>query len=338
MREYAGRLRFGMRLIAVDMDGTLVGPDGRVSARNLAAMKAAEAAGATVVVATGRRHSYAMKVLRGLGLREEDALISSNGTVTRTIGGLLLERTLLPVGTARWLCGHVEEFRNALVVTFDRVQADGEDMRGSLVVEHLTELTASIGGWVAANKPSIECVVPIEEALNGEAPIQMMLCGTVERMRRAEARLLEHPGVSAVGVTPLRRDEVRRLESIGLAKGGITPQERAAGAEAALHRTEYPERDLSIVDILPAGCSKGSALLRLAETRGVKAEEILAIGDNWNDVSMLEVAGRAVLMANAPEDLKAMAGERGWVMGRRHDEDGVAEAIEAVLNGLPVTR
>jgi len=106
--------------------------------------------------------------------------------------------------------------------------------------------------------------------------------------------------------------------------------------EVSLHRTEYPERDLSIVDILPAGCSKGSALLRLAEGRGVKAGEILAIGDNWNDVSMLEVAGRAVLMGNAPAGLKTMAAERGWVVGRRHDEDGVAEAIEAVLEGSAV--
>ncbi|WP_260737126.1 HAD-IIB family hydrolase [Tunturiibacter lichenicola] len=323
-----------MRLIAVDMDGTLVGPDGRVSERNLAAMKAAERSGVQVVVATGRRHCYAMRVLRGLGLREEDALISSNGTVTRTIGAKLLDRTLLPLETARWLCRHVDEFRNALVITFDKVGPDGEDARGALVVEDLAELNASIGKWMVANEPYIERVVPIEEALEGEAPIQMMLCGTVERMRRAEARLLEHPGVSAVGVTPLRKDELRRLENLGQAEGGITPQERASGAEAALHRTEYPERDLSIVDILPAGCSKGSALLRLAEGRGIMAEEILAIGDNWNDVSMLEVAGRAVLMGNAPDDLKAVAAERGWVIGLRHDEDGVAEAIEALIGSL----
>jgi hydroxymethylpyrimidine pyrophosphatase-like HAD family hydrolase len=323
-----------MRLIAVDMDGTLVGPDGGVSARNLAAMKAAERAGVEVVVATGRRHSYAMRVLRGLGLREEDALISSNGTVTRTVGARLLERTLLPVETARWLCGHVDEFRNALVLTFDKVGADGEDARGALVVERMEELTASIGKWMAANEPYIVRMIPIEKALEGEAPIQMMLCGTVERMRRAEARLLEHPGVSAVGVTPLRKDEVRRLESLGMTRGGISPQERAPGAEAALHRTEYPERDLSIVDILPAGCSKGSALLKLAEGRGVKAEEILAIGDNWNDVSMLEVAGDAVLMGNAPTDLKAVAEEHGWRLGLRHDEDGVAEAIEMALAGM----
>jgi hydroxymethylpyrimidine pyrophosphatase-like HAD family hydrolase len=311
---------FPVRMIAVDMDGTLLGGDGKVSARTLAAMHAAEQAGIEVVVATGRRHCYAMRQLRGLGLNEANALVSSNGTVTRTLGAELIERNLLAGPTALWLCGHVEEFRNSLVVTFDKVGPDGEDDRGALVVEHMEELPGSIGKWMAANEPYIAHVKPIERALPGwgpgggsdvhEAPIQMMLCGTVERMRRAEARLLEHPGVSAVGVGP---------------------QEHARDAEVALHRTEYPERDLSIVDILPAGCSKGSALVRLAARRGVKMEEMLAIGDNWNDVSMLEVAGRAVLMANAPEDLKESAAAKGWGVGRRHDEDGVAMVIEAVL-------
>jgi hydroxymethylpyrimidine pyrophosphatase-like HAD family hydrolase len=308
-----------VRLIAVDMDGTLLGADGKVSARNLAAMKAAEQAGVEVVVATGRRHCYAMRQLRGLGLNEENALVSSNGTVTRTVGSRLIERNLLGGPTALWLCGHLDEFRNALVVTFDRVGPDGEDARGALVVEHMEELHGSIGKWMVANEPYIAHVNPIELALPGshsevaEAPIQMMLCGTVERMRRAEARLLEHPGVSAVGVNQ---------------------QEHGSfGAEVQLHRTEYPERDLSIVDILPAGCSKGSALVRLAALRGVKMGEMLAIGDNWNDVSMLEVAGRAVLMGNAPEDLKERAGTQGWSVGGRHDEDGVAVVIEAALEG-----
>lgn len=319
VREYKGLGGRCMRLIAVDMDGTLVGPDGTVSERNLAAVRMAEEAGVEVVVATGRRHSYAMRVLRGLGMREESALISSNGTVTRSVGATLMERTLMPVETARWLCRHVDEFRNALVMTFDRVQPDGDDECGALVVEELEDLHASIGKWMTANAPYIRHVKPMEDALvgesgeSGESPIQMMLCGTVERMRRAEARLLEHPGVRAEALTPLS----------GVANG--------VPAEVALHRTEYPERDLSIVDILPAGCSKGAALLRLAKTRGIAASEIIAIGDNWNDVSMLEVAGRAVLMANAPADLKVAARERGWSIGRRFDEDGVAEAIEAAL-------
>jgi hypothetical protein len=140
-----------------------------------------------------------------------------------------------------------------------------------------------------------------------------MLCGTVERMRRAEARLLEHPGVVAVGHTPAVVEAHHII---------------------ALHRTEYPSRDLSILDILPAGCSKGAALLSLAAAQGITADQILAIGDNWNDVSMLEIAGSAVVMDNAPEDLRAFAGDRGWSIGPSNLEHGVAEAIEAAL-GVP---
>jgi hydroxymethylpyrimidine pyrophosphatase-like HAD family hydrolase len=257
-----------------------------------------------------------MRQLRGLGLGEENALVSSNGTLTRTLGARLIERTLMQPEAARRLCAHMDEFRNALVITFDRTGENGEDARGALVVERLEELNGSIGRWMAANEPYIAHIAPIERALEGEAPIQMMICGTVERMRTAEARLLEHPGVGAVGANWERQ---------------------AADFEIALHRTEYPERNLSIVDILPAGCSKGAALARLAARRGVAAGEILAIGDNWNDLSMLEMAGRRVLMGNAPDDLKQAAAERGWAVGRRHDEDGVAEAIEAAMGeGLSI--
>ncbi|WP_263368136.1 HAD-IIB family hydrolase [Edaphobacter bradus] len=323
-----------MRMLALDMDGTLLGLDGQVSRRNLAALEAAERAGVEVVIATGRRHSYAMRVLRGLGLNEENALISSNGAVTRTLGAKLLERTLLPGPTAEWLCGHLGEYRRSLLLTFDRVMPDGDDARGALVVEEMEELNGSIARWMAANAQYIEKVVPIERAIESGGLIQMMLTGPVEKMRQAEARLLESPKVSAVGLTPLRKDEVRdeqRAEETTERMQAV-PQ-AAENAEAALHRTEYPERDLSIVDILPAGCSKGLALLQLAADRGVKPEEIVAVGDNWNDISMLEAAGHAVLMANAPEDLKSIAEGRGWMIGRRNDQDGVAEVVAMVLDG-----
>ncbi|MDE1177897.1 MAG: HAD family hydrolase [Edaphobacter sp.] len=311
-----------IRMVTVDMDGTLVGPDGQVSARNLAAMHAAERAGVEIVIATGRRHSYAMKVLRGLGLNEENGLITSNGAVIRTVGAELLGRSLLRRETGEWLCRQIGEFRRALLVTFDRVMADGDDTHGALVVEGAEELQGSIGKWMTANARYIEKVVPIEESLGREGMIQMMLCGTIERMREAEALLLTDPKVLGVGLAPLRRAEVRRE---GVEAPAVLP-------EAALHRTEYPERDLCIVDILPAGCSKGTAVMELAGRRGLKAEEILAIGDNWNDVSMLDAAGSAVLMGNAPPDLKEIAAGRGWVVGSRHDADGVAEVIEAALD------
>jgi hydroxymethylpyrimidine pyrophosphatase-like HAD family hydrolase len=295
------------RLIAIDMDGTLLNSDGRVSPRNLAALQFAENAGVEVVISTGRRHCYAMRVLRPLHLNPESALVSSNGTVIRTIGSQLLHRTHMSLETARWLCHHVDDFRNTLVLTFDRVDATGEDSRGALVCERLDDLHASIGPWMRSNAPYIEQVARLEDALHADAPIQAMLCGPVSLMAKAEARLLEHPSVTPVG------------------------QEDCPGAAITLHRTTYPNKDLTIVDILPAGCSKASALEHLAELRGIRSDEILAIGDNWNDLPMLRLAGHAVLMSNAPAELRHMAHKNGWTIAPSNDEDGVAIAIEAAL-------
>ena len=299
------------RIIAIDMDGTLLNSDGRVSPRNLAALRLAETSGIEVVVATGRRHSFAMRVLRDLHLHPASAVVSSNGTVIRTIGSKLLHRSHMTLPTAHWLCDHLAEFRNTLIVTFDLVGSDGEDSRGSLIVEHLDELHASIGRWMRSNEPYILQVDRIEDALRSEPPIQMMLCGPIARMAEAEARLLQHPLVTAVGA----------LE---------TPN-----AEITLHRTVYPDKDLSIVDILPAGCSKASALEHLADLRGIATTDILALGDNWNDLAMLRQAGQAVLMSNAPADLLALAQTSGWTIAPSNDQDGVAIAIEAALAGVP---
>ena len=90
------------------------------------------------------------------------------------------------------------------------------------------------------------------------------------------------------------------------------------------------------MDILPAGCSKASALEHLAQLRGLTPPDILAIGDNWNDVAMLRLAGHAALMSNAPDDLKALASTSGWTLVPSNNEDGVAVAIESVLSQVPV--
>ena len=89
-------------------------------------------------------------------------------------------------------------------------------------------------------------------------------------------------------------------------------------------RTEYPARDLSILDLLPPGVSKGWALERLATRLGVDRKETMAIGDNWNDVDMLEWAGQGVMMGNAAAELRTMAKMRGWKQAPPNDEDGVA--------------
>jgi hydroxymethylpyrimidine pyrophosphatase-like HAD family hydrolase len=301
------------RLIAIDLDGTLLSTSGQVSPRNLAALQLAESSGIEVVISTGRRHSFAMRVLRDLRLRPASAVVSSNGTVIRTIGSELIRRTHMSFDTARWLCSHLDDYRNTLVLTFDLTGPDGDDARGALVVQHLDDLHTSIGRWMRANEPYIQHVQRIEDALqpNQNPPIQMMLCGPIDRMREAEARLIGHPLVTPVG------------------------DHESPNAEVALHRTTYPDTDLTLLDILPAGCSKASALEHIAQLRGLTSADILAIGDNWNDVAMLRLAGHAALMSNAPDDLKALALSSGWTIVPSNNEDGVAIAIEAALAGVP---
>lgn len=303
-----------IKLIALDIDGTLLGPDGQVSRRNAAALHSAQAAGIQIAIATGRRHTYAHKVLHSIGLDASTLLVSSNGAVVRQFDSTLIERTLMPLATARWLCSLLGDYRNALVITFDKIASGGgEEERGALVIEQMEDLHQSIDRWMLANEPFIARICPIEDCLNGDAPIQMMLTGSVERMRRAEALLSAQPGVRAVGDT------------------------RADGL-ISLNRTEYPERDLSILDILPIGCSKGAALARIAAAAGIEPAEIMAIGDNWNDLSMLEFAGHPVLMANAPEDLLAQAKSLGWTITSTHHEDGVAHVVEGLLGAAAGVR
>jgi hydroxymethylpyrimidine pyrophosphatase-like HAD family hydrolase len=92
-------------------------------------------------------------------------------------------------------------------------------------------------------------------------------------------------------------------------------------------RTQYDHRDLCILDILNRECSKGHALRRWAERRQVPREQIMAIGDNHNDLEMLEYAGVAVVMENASQELK----QNGWLVTGSNSESGVARAVEEIL-------
>jgi hydroxymethylpyrimidine pyrophosphatase-like HAD family hydrolase len=91
--------------------------------------------------------------------------------------------------------------------------------------------------------------------------------------------------------------------------------------------TEYEARDFSLVDINGAGCSKGTTLARWVAARGWTAVDVAAIGDNLNDVEMLDFAGTAFVMGNAAAALKA----RGYRLTGTHDAGGLADAVRACL-------
>jgi|SRR5579863_3325609 len=278
-----------IRLLAADIDGTLLTPQFQISAADLAALRRANQEGVEVVLVTGRRHTFALPIAQQLGF--DLWLISSNGAITRSVSGETFHRDLLPAETARKLCVAMREFRGNTVIQFDR------DGKGALALEHMQELSVSIQRWLEKNLEYIDFVIPLEDSLTTD-PVQVMFCGPIARM---------HAALAALASSDFEQD--------------IT-----------VLRTEYPGRDLSIVDVLDQGCSKGHALERWANHRGIPREQVMAIGDNYNDIEMLVFAGVPFIMGNASEELRG----RGWAVTLPNDQNGVAAAIEQALGGSRV--
>jgi len=277
-------VKLNVRLLAIDIDGTLLDPQFKISAQNLAALRATHAKGIDIVLATGRRHDYALPIAQEIGV--PCWLISSNGALIRSSTGETFYFDRLPAAIAARLIGHMDAFRGHAVLTFDR------QGNNALVLERFEELNQSISRWIEMNSAFIQYVSPLEKALI-EDPIQAMYCGRVARMEEAQQRL------SQAGF----------LQEISILK------------------TQYDHRDLCILDVLNRGCSKGHALRRWAEKHGIPREQVMAIGDNFNDLEMLEFAGVAFVMGNASQELK----QSGWRVTASNAESGVARALEDVL-------
>ena len=156
-----------------------------------------------------------------------------------------------------------------------------------VLFEHIDWDDPARRGYFQRNREFLAEISPLEDCLS-EDPIAVMFTGAVEPMREVVAIL----------------------------------QARADG-QFAVSMTEYEDRDFTIVDVIRLGCSKGVALAEWAQRRGIAREDVMAIGDNWNDREMLEFAGLPVVMANSVPELKSL----GWPVTLSNDESGVAEAI-----------
>jgi Cof subfamily protein (haloacid dehalogenase superfamily) len=277
-----------IRLLALDIDGTLTDPNFQVPARNIAALRTAHEAGIEIILATGRRHDYALPIAQELGF--PIWLISSNGALIRSSASETFFTDRLPARTAAELIQYMDEFRGHAVLTFDR--AANEPGNDSLVLESADELNKTVSRWLQVNRPYIKFVSPLEDALT-EDPLQAMYCGRVAAMEVLQKRLNQADFLDKITVM----------------------------------RTQYDHRDLCILDILNRECSKGHALRRWAEERGISREQVMAIGDNHNDLEMLEFAGVAVVMGNASNELK----QNGWIVTGSNEESGVAQAVYEIL-------
>lgn len=275
-----------IRLLAIDIDGTLLDSRHQLPEANRVAVAHACHNGVEVVLVTGRRFAFAEPIVAEFGVPM--TVIASNGALIKSSEGVTVERQLLPRRHAREVLSAAGNFRETSFLLFDRPG------KGQIVSERIQSTHAPAQRYLERNRDLIVQVQRLEEALDGEDPIQVLFLGGVNPMRALEAQLQASSCAVSISVT----------------------------------RAEYPERDLTILDVLDYGCNKGAALARWAKARGVAPAEVMAIGDNWNDREMLEFAGLPVLMANSCDELK----ERGWAVTAGNDENGVAVAIERHLS------
>jgi Cof subfamily protein (haloacid dehalogenase superfamily) len=270
-----------VRLIALDIDGTLLDSGWKLPEANRSAIAEATRRGIEVALVTGRRYDFAMPIARKLDLPL--TMIVNNGALVRTQDGQTHLRHLLPCAIARRVLEFTRPWRDATGVVFDRPREN------QIMLEVIESDDPIRSAYYARNKEFISQANPLESCLI-EDPIQVMLSGKVEPMRAAEMALRAAPFAAAFGLAV----------------------------------TVYESRDFAMIDVIHPQCSKGASLAEWATVRGYAREEVMAIGDNHNDLEMLSFAGIPVVMGNGVPELKAF----GWHETRTNDENGVAVAIQ----------
>ena len=269
-----------IRLIALDIDGTLLNSRWEVSAANSAAIGAATARGIEVAIVTGRRYDFALPVVQQIA--HPVTMMVNNGALIRTSDGITHLRHLLAKDTAHRVLQATTAWRDCAAVVFDR------PVENQVILQTIDWSDPTRGSYYTRNRKYLAEAHPLESCLT-EDPIQVMFTGQVAPMQQVEHALRAAP----------------------FAK------------QFALAATVYPEKDFAMIDVIHPAVSKGAALAEWAGARGIARQEILAVGDNHNDLEMLSFAGVPVVMGNSVPALK----ERGWHVTASNDEDGVAAAI-----------
>jgi Cof subfamily protein (haloacid dehalogenase superfamily) len=270
-----------VRLIALDIDGTLLDSRWQLPEANRRAIAEAARRGIEVALVTGRRYDFALPVARQLDA--PITMIVNNGALVRSHDGETHLRYVLPAETARRVLQLTLPWRDGAALIFDRLREN------QLMLEALDPNDTLRYSYYSRNLEFIGIAKPLESCLT-EDPIQAMFSGPVAEMRKAEALL----------------------------------REAAFAEEYRLALTTYESKDFAMIDVLHPTSTKGVALSEWAALRGIAREEVLAIGDNHNDLEMLTYAGIPVVMSNGVEALKCF----GWHQTSSNDEGGVAAAIE----------
>lgn len=248
------------RLIALDLDGTLLNARKQILPESLAALAEARAAGLEVMIVTGRHHVAIHPFYRALAL--DTPAICCNGTYLYDyLGQRVLAADPL----------HADQAQAVL----DRLEA--QQIHGLLYVDNAMIYQRPTGHVQRSHAWA--------ESLPAD---QRPVLQQVESLREAA----QH--ADAIWKFATSDEDGDRLRDF------------AAGIERDLGLScEWSWHDQ--VDVAQAGNSKGRRLAEYAATRGIALDQVVAFGDNFNDISMLESVGLGVAMGNSDDAVKARA-------------------------------
>ncbi len=275
-----------VRLIAIDIDGTLLDEHSQLPAINRNAVAEAAARGIEVALVTGRRYDFAMPIARQFPCPL--TMIVNNGALVKSAAGDTHLVKLLPCHVAARVIDAAGAFRDLASVCFNRPREN------QVIYERIDWNDSLRSGYFQRNREFLGEMSPLRDCLT-EDPIQVMFTGYLNEVREVETFLSGLP----------------------------------FAAEYSVAMTIYDKRDFGLVDVIAPGCSKGATLAEWVSRRGWSRDDVMAIGDNLNDLEMLQFAGLPVVMGNSVPELKAL----GWPETLTNDQGGVAAAIEMYALG-----
>ena len=275
------------KMLVSDMDYTLLNKDKMVSERNRDAVRKAIEKGVHMVVATGRIYTSARVYAKLLGVGTP--IIASNGAIIREA-----------------------VFDNPL----DTEKTIYKDILPMEAVREMIRLSRKYG---------IFCHFFTEDTIYAEKLVTVSLRYTewnqfLGREDQVKIKIVDDIEKAIV------EDKVQILKSVVV----DSSSEKIQLLRNSIVETGFVSVSQSMKDnleVMNKGVTKGNAVRMLAEMYGIKRDEIIAIGDNENDISMIEYAGMGIATGNAEESLKNVANH---ITGD-YQEDGVAEAIERFI-------
>lgn len=289
-------------LLALDLDGTLLGPGGVLTERNRRAVHAAREAGMRVVICTGRGLVECREYVRLIG-QTDPVVVAGGAIIADPSNGRTLHRFPVKLDLVHRVVRHLVAQRHPALVLKDPSEA-GYDY----LVVHGPErlpLDPVTEWWFAEMNVRVRYACSPDADEHPEHTVRVGACGVSSTMLRVRSELLAAANGDAF---------VHSFPAV------VAPE----------HAARTPEGEsMHVLELFDLNANKWTAVSRVAGDWGITPDEIVAIGDEINDVPMIRNAGLGVAMGNAVPAVRDAAKRRTSA----NTDDGVARAIDMVLSG-----